>query len=194
MIKKGMRMEKINRLFSIHNVIVVVALLSLASCSGRKAARTNSSSNTSSKGDASVSIQKKYAELLGVSASNIRNNALYAFIDRWMDTKYKYGSQGSKGFDCSGFTQQLYDEVYKIKLPRSSQDQYKAIANFHRKKHLEEGDLVFFATNGGRKITHVGVYLQNNKFINATTSKGVVISDMTTAYWDDRYIDGGVVR
>lgn len=181
-------MQKTTNLFSIYTVIMAAAFFLLASCSGRKTTRAVSG------GDTPVSLQKKYAGLLGVPASDISNSDLYAFIDKWMNTKYQYGGQGSKGFDCSGFTQLLYGEVYKIKLPRNSQDQYKAIANFHRRKHLEEGDLVFFATNGGRKISHVGVYLQNNKFINATTSKGVVISDMTSAYWDDRYIDGGVVQ
>lgn len=181
-------MQKITNLFGAHTILALSAFFLLAACSSRKTTRSVSSDS------APVSIQKKYSGLLGVPASNISNGELYAFIDKWMNTKYQYGGQGSKGFDCSGFTQLLYDQVYKIKLPRNSQDQYKAIANFHRKRNLEEGDLVFFATNGGRKISHVGVYLQNNKFINATTSKGVVISDITSAYWDDRYVDGGMVR
>ena len=182
-----MRFKTIIRL---QGIIFLWGAISLASCSSSK--KSGGKGNVG--GNTPVSLQKKYAGLLGVPASDITNTRLYAFIDKWMDTRYQYGGQSSKGFDCSGFSQKLYDEVYSIKIPRTSQDQYKALEKFHRRKNLEEGDLLFFATAGGKRISHVGVYLQNNKFINATTSKGVVISDLTSKYWDDCYIDGGAVR
>jgi len=141
----------------------------------------------------SANIQKRYADVLGVSPQNITNKTLYAFIDKWMNTSYQYGGQSSKGVDCSGFTQLLFDAVYNKKIPRTSGSQYMAVKG-ESKKNLTEGDLVFFTTVKGQKISHVGVYLQNNKFVNATTSKGVIISDMTMKYWDERYVGGGSIK
>ncbi|CAN5398474.1 hypothetical protein BH10BAC3_BH10BAC3_21450 [soil metagenome] len=125
-----------------------------------------------------------------IPANKITNKALYTFIDKWLGTKYQYGSQQNTGIDCSGFTQLLYDAVYKKKLARNSQAQYDASKHISSGKNLEEGDLVFFATGSGKKISHVGVFLQNDRFVNAT-SKGVIISDMNLKYWADRFVAGG---
>lgn len=140
-----------------------------------------------------ASVQQRMASQMNVSPTAITNQKLYLFVDKWLNTKYKYGSQSNNGIDCSGFTQILYQEVYQKKLPRSSQDQYKAINQFKRRRNLSEGDLVFFHTLPGKRISHVGVFLQNNKFISATNS-GVLIADLNMEYWDKRYIDGGVVQ
>lgn len=136
------------------------------------------------------SIQKKYAELLHVPPYSISNKKLYEFVDKWMNTKYKYGGQHNSGIDCSGFTQILYGEVYNKKLSRTSQAQFDASRHISSRKKLEEGDLVFFTTIKGKKISHVGVYLQNDRFINATNS-GVLISDMNLKYWSERFVAGG---
>lgn len=131
--------------------------------------------------------------MLGVQPGNITNNALYSFIDQWLNTGYQYGGQNNKGIDCSGFTQMLFDAVYKKKLPRSSEAQYAAISPFTNTRNLVEGDLVFFTTIKGKKISHVGIYLQNNWFVNAT-SKGVAISDMCITYWNEKFVGAGRVR
>jgi len=164
-------------------IAVTVAIMLLASCSS---SRRNSNTN-----DHPVSsIQKKYAAMMDVPASNITNNDLYVFIDKWLNTKYQYGSQQNTGIDCSGFTQLLYDAVFKKKLARTSQSQYSNSTHINSRKNLQEGDLVFFTTVAGKKISHVGVYLQNDRFVNAT-SKGVIISDMNLKYWNDRFVAGG---
>ncbi len=125
-----------------------------------------------------------------VAPSKITNKTLYTFIDKWLNTRYQYGAQQNSGIDCSGFTQLLYDAVYRKKLARNSQAQYDASKHINSRKNLEEGDLVFFATGSGKKISHVGVFLQNDRFVNAT-SKGVIISDMNLKYWADRFVGGG---
>jgi murein DD-endopeptidase / murein LD-carboxypeptidase len=163
-------------------VSICCNILLLTACSSSK--RVGNSEQPSS------SIQKKYAALLQVQTNDITNKTLYTFIDKWLNTKYQYGAQQNTGIDCSGFTQLLYDAVYKKKLARNSQAQYDASKHIESKKKLEEGDLVFFTTVKGKKISHVGVYLQNDRFINAT-SKGVVISDMNLKYWADRFVSGG---
>ncbi len=158
-------------------------LILLGACSS---SRKNSSSAT----EPGSSLQKKYGKLLAVPAQNITNGDLYSFIDKWLNTAYKYGGQSSKGIDCSAFAQILYDQVFNKKLPRNSQAQYDAASTFTSRNKLHEGDLVFFTTLKGKKISHVGVYLQNNKFVNATNS-GVAISNLTDQYWNDRFVAGG---
>jgi len=138
-------------------------------------------------------MQKKYAALLGVSPVNILNKSLYSFIDKWLNTAYQYGGQNDKGIDCSGFTQMLADAVYNKKLPRTSNAQYAAIAAFTNTRNLVEGDLVFFTTIKGKRISHVGIYLQNNRFVNAT-NKGVAISDMSIPYWKEKFVGGGRMK
>ena len=141
----------------------------------------------------SITLQKKYAALLGVQPVDITNNALYLFADKWLNTNYQYGGQNNKGIDCSGFTQLLFDAVYKKKLPRTSDAQYAAIAAFTNTRNLVEGDLVFFTTIKGKKISHVGVYLQNNRFISAT-NKGVLVYDMGIKYWSEKFVGAGRIR
>ena len=96
-----------------------------------------------------------------------------------------------KGVDCSAFVSFFMSAVYGLNIPRSSKEQYTASAKI-KKKHLAEGDLVFFNTRGG--ISHVGVYLGNNKFVHASTSNGVIISDMDENYFAQRYVGSGRVR
>lgn len=170
---------------SIGIFFIIASACILQSCSSSK---KNSTDKTNK--EFSAQLQRKYAALLGVSNSEIINIKLYAFIDKWLNTSYSYGGQDSKGIDCSGFTQLLYDEVYQKKLPRTSASQYELI---NKKKKLSEGDLVFFTTVKDRKISHVGVYLHNNKFVNAT-NKGVAISDITQSYWKTRLVGAGSIE
>jgi lipoprotein Spr len=82
-------------------------------------------------------------------------------------------------------------EVYSEKqLPRISAEQFKATRRIS-KKDLREGDLVFFHTLGkGHKVTHVGVYLYNNRFVHASVA-GVQISDLGEGYYLHHYVGAG---
>jgi lipoprotein Spr len=81
----------------------------------------------------------------------------------------------------------LYVTNFGINLPRTAREQYDATKRISR-TDLKEGDLVFFNTQGG--VSHVGVYLQNNKFVHAS-SGGVTISDLFEPYWERRFIGVG---
>jgi lipoprotein Spr len=83
------------------------------------------------------------------------------------------------------------DSVYHVTIPRTAKNQYNAYQKI-RKEDLKQGDLVFFNTTGG--ISHVGVYLANNKFVHAATSGGVMISDLDDSYFQRRYIGAARVR
>jgi cell wall-associated NlpC family hydrolase len=81
-----------------------------------------------------------------------------------------------------------------INLPRKSEDQYLTCTKIKKKK-LRQGDLVFFKTRGSKGgISHVGVYLCNNKFVHAATSSGVMISDLDEDYYKARFVGAGRVN
>lgn len=139
------------------------------------------------------SLQYKYASLLEVPPSEIINTPLIHLVDDWYGTPYSIGGSTMDGIDCSAFSRMLLDSVYGEEIPRTAQEQYDHCKHIKKDK-LKEGDLVFFHTTHGSYITHVGVYLQNNKFIHASSSRGVMISDLNDDYWRKTYRASGRVK
>lgn len=133
-------------------------------------------------------LQLKYAILLDTEVEMVAINHLYQNLDEWWGTRYQYGGSTKNGIDCSAFSQLLYTGHFGINLPRTAKEQYDVTVRISR-EDLKEGDLVFFNTRGG--VSHVGVYLQNNKFAHSATSGGVMISDLDEAYWAKRYLGAG---
>jgi cell wall-associated NlpC family hydrolase len=134
-------------------------------------------------------LQLKYAIPMDATVEMLTNITLLQVIDKWWGTRYCLGGNTDSCIDCSRFTQVLLQDVYSRSLPRTAQEQYDA-AEKVALEDLKEGDLVFFNT-GGRGITHVGVYLLNNKFVHASTSGGVMISDLNDTYWQPKYRGAG---
>lgn len=121
----------------------------------------------------------------------VTNEKLVNFLEEWYGTPYQFGGDSKKGVDCSAFTCAMMSDVYGLSLPRTSREQYKAGQRVS-KSDLMQGDLVFFNTTGG--VSHVGVYLHNNKFVHASTSSGVMISDLDDAYFKRRYLGATRLR
>lgn len=138
---------------------------------------------------AAKNIEEKYAHLLGVSAKNISNRKLYSFIDEWYGTPYKYGGKTKKGIDCSGFISILFKEVFGKEVIGSSTSMYHQCSTISKEK-LREGDLVFFMIDS-KEVSHVGIYLRNNKFVHASTKAGVVINDLKEEYYRKYFWGGG---
>jgi len=138
-------------------------------------------------------LQFKYAILENATVEEMNNPKLLSFMDYWYGTPYRYGGTSRDGIDCSAFSFLLLSSVYGLaSLPRTSKEQYATSRHIQRNE-LQEGDLVFFHTLGKRRVvTHVGVYLRNNKFIHASVS-GVMISDMNDGYYDKHFIGAGRV-
>ncbi len=103
----------------------------------------------------------------------------------FLGVPYKWGGTTPAGFDCSGFTQYVFASQ-NITLPRVSIDQY-AVGTSVAFSNLIPGDLVFFNLTSGTQISHVGIYIGDNQFISATTSKGVAIYGFTP-YWSNAYV------
>jgi lipoprotein Spr len=167
----------------------------LSACKSRKHLNaTQPPSNTEQNSSVSNSqqLKKKYAPLLVVDENKIENVALYSLIDSWYATPYKYGGCNKDGVDCSNFASVIYREIYQKQLTGSSAsifNQCKVV----QKEELQEGDLLFFKVESNT-ISHIGVYLQNNKFVHATTKKGVMINDLDEVYYKKYFFKAGRVN
>lgn len=139
-----------------------------------------------------ASLQAKYSALLNVSKNDIQTIPLYALIDEWYGTAYKYGGCNKSGIDCSNFAAIIYQEIYKKTIKGSSASIYNQCIPVN-KSELKEGDLLFFKINK-QTISHIGVYLQNNKFVHATTQKGVMINDLNEPYYLNYFYKAGRVK
>lgn len=107
---------------------------------------------------------------------------------RYVGIRYKWGGESPQtGFDCSGFTMVVY-QLNGLDLPRSSRLQWEAGRPVKRNQ-LSKGDLVFFATSGGRRISHVGIYSGNGKFLHASgRGRKIKSADLSNTYWRGRYL------
>jgi cell wall-associated NlpC family hydrolase len=147
--------------------------------------------SSESKVETTASIQAKYASLLKTDESDIQNMLLYKNIDDWYGTPYHYGGTSKDGIDCSGFVQTIFIASFGVTLPRTAKEQYKYV-KLISSTQLKEGDLLFFNTTGG--VSHVAIYLQNNKFIHASVANGVTITDMYEPYYVKHFIGAGRIE
>jgi len=155
-----------------------------------KSGETNYSDRSSSEIEKASPLRRKYSQLMNTEVELVQNIPLYQSIDDWYGTRYKLGGTTKQGIDCSAFVQTIFVSVFGITLPRTARDQYKATRHISRTE-LQEGDLLFFNTIGG--VSHVGIYLKNNKFVHAALSGGVMISDMFEPYYVRHFIAAGRV-
>lgn len=144
--------------------------LVLTSCHSRKAAMKGQPGEIVKP---QTEMAQKYSQIMGVSDRDIENGRLYAFIDQWMGTPYKFGGLDKDGIDCSGLAFLLEQQVYGITIPRMTSKQITVIKRKYE-EDLHEGDLVFFDFDG-KQFSHVGVYLQNGYVVHASSRKGVMI-------------------
>jgi lipoprotein Spr len=127
-------------------------------------------------------LQLKYSIKMDVAVESIGNIPLLKKIDEWYGTPYNYGGSTKNGVDCSYFTLDVMQGAYNINLKRTAAEQYEQTSRINW-EDLKEGDLIFFKTEGPNKISHVGIYLSNNKFVHASVRNGVTISDLSEPYY-----------
>lgn len=125
------------------------------------------------------------------------NPLLYHEITNWLGVRHVNGAISHKGIDCSGLVDVIYNTVYGKSLARNSRQIMNKNCIREDKEELHEGDLVFFNTGRGQKncahINHVGIYLKNNKFVHASSSHGVTVSDLNESYYQRTWVCGGKV-
>src|SRR5678809_1105539 len=157
----------------------------------KETSTTRNSTHRESNAENLSALQIRYAVLLSTPAEEVKNAKMFEFIDDWYGTPYRLGGTTKKGVDCSAFSQFLFASVYGLSIPRTAKEQYNLTSRISRTQ-LNEGDLIFFNTRGG--ISHVGVYLLNNKFVHASTSGGVMISDIYDEYWAKKFVGVGRLK
>lgn len=154
------------------------------------------SSKKTVRGNSSVPVRKvDYKEMKSDVESRHYDapqiGALVAEAARWLGVPYKYAGNDKKGVDCSGLTSQVFLKTLNVKMPRSSREQQQWCINI-RKENLQPGDLVFFATGSDRnRVSHVGIYIGSGDIIHASSSRGVIISNLTENYYLKRYHSSG---
>ncbi|MDE7108897.1 MAG: C40 family peptidase [Muribaculaceae bacterium] len=144
----------------------------------------------SSKGNSKVSSKKKaQVEAIHVGKATRQQEKIVKEARSWLGTPYRYGAcEKGEGSDCSGMVLKVYEKTTGIKLPRNSAKQAEYCRAL-KGKDVEVGDLAFFATGKDpEKISHVGIMINDTEFIHASTKKGVVISDITTPYYERTFI------
>ncbi len=127
-------------------------------------------------------------EILSAGTKNRARRDITASAGSYIGTPYLWGgTNSSTGFDCSGLTYTVYAQN-GFQLPRVAAEQFKQ-GNYVPRNRLREGDLVFFATSGGKKASHVGIYIGNNNFIHAPSSgKNVQTTSMDNPYFKKIYL------
>lgn len=109
---------------------------------------------------------------------------LYSQYNEWQGVRYQRGGLSRHGVDCSGFVHITFKSKLGMHLPRTTHLQSRSGREI-RKEELRAGDLIFFRT--GPTSNHVGIYLENNKFLHASQKKGVIISRLDHVYWKANY-------
>jgi cell wall-associated NlpC family hydrolase len=132
----------------------------------------------------------------GLNKERKDNAALYREAASWLYVPHVDGGTSRNGTDCSFLVHQIYKTVYHKTLERHSGGMLNKNCKRIPKSRLKEGDLVFFDTLGtsGSNVSHVGIYLKDNKFLHTSTSKGVIVSDLDEAYYRKTWVSGGRVK
>ena len=123
---------------------------------------------------------------LDPKVTSTRSDVMQHIID-WVGTRYHFGGLDRTGIDCSAFTREVFRTSFNVELPRTASMQSVLGTSVH-KEELKFGDLVFFHTAGYAKVTHVGIYVGEGLFANASCSRGVTVASLDSKYWAKRYL------
>lgn len=171
----------------IWRVLPAVALATLLSACSSTNTNGNAQTDTHAvKGHNGFLLQASQDEFEQmVQNVDIKSRLMDQYSD-WKGVRYRLGGTSKRGIDCSAFVQTTFREQFGLDLPRSTYQQEDTGKSIQRNK-LRPGDLVLF--RAGSTGRHVGIYLGNDNFVHASTSSGVMISNLNEAYWKNRYRD-----
>ncbi len=135
-------------------------------------------------------VSSDYVTIVDASvvSASANGNAIAQYALQFVGYPYVYGGSSPSGFDCSGFVRYVCSQKgYSVKRTASAQMDNGTPVSYSQ---LQSGDLVFFNNgNSSKRATHVGIYIGNGQFVHASTSTtGVIISDMNSAYYTTGFV------
>ncbi len=137
-----------------------------------------------------ASFLQQYSKILGYTVDTFCNRTLITTVSDWLGTPYRHAGYSKAGIDCSGFVSKMYKEIFGINLTHSSSAMIYQMKELVKKDELKEGDILFFRIHG-KRISHVGLYLGDNKFIHASSFRGIVVDDLRSPYYAKAYYTAG---
>ena len=163
--------------------LILILLISVTACKSSKNKRVVTKKTRTTK-----SVTKTNSPN---TTSNKNVTSVVDYAKTFEGVRYKYGGTTKKGMDCSGLVYTAFKKE-SISLPRTTRDLSKT-GNWIDVDDVQEGDLLFFATKkNSRKVNHVGIVTTARtgyvEFIHASTSKGVMISNLAERYWYLSYV------
>lgn len=134
--------------------------------------------------------EKEYIieKLSGVTDLSSKKERFLNEIISYLNTPYRYGGNSRSGIDCSAFTQTVYRNSLNVILPRTAREQYRTWKIFEDRDELKFGDLVYFNTSRIYYPGHVGIYLDDDLFAHASSSRGVIVSSLNNGYYSSKFI------
>lgn len=129
-----------------------------------------------------------------VESTSSGNASIVSTAKNYLGVHYVYGGASPSGFDCSGFTMYVYAK-HGYSLPHTASGQWQSGMGTRTTSigALQVGDLVFFndpSRNAGKACSHAGIYVGGGQFIHASSSRGVIISDLTSGYYNNYFVGG----
>ena len=169
----------------IWRVLPAIALATvLSACSSTNTSNNAQTDTHAVKGQNGFLLQASQDEFEQmVQNVDIKSRLMDQYAD-WKGVRYRLGGTSKRGIDCSAFVQTTFREQFGLDLPRSTYEQEDTGKSINRGK-LRPGDIVLF--RAGSTGRHVGIYLGNDNFVHASTSSGVMISNLNDSYWKKRY-------
>ena len=188
---------RLAKFYTMKKVLLLAAVtFTLWSCSASQPARVYGNKNISNNNSYSYNTNnenpsKSKNKKSSKEGPNAKAASILSDAEKYLGAPYRAGGMTYSGFDCSGFVNTVFAEN-NIKLTRRSADQAKEGVGINI-ENVKHGDLLFFATAGGKRVSHVGIVHTITddgeiKFIHASTSKGVIISSLEEAYWDKAFL------
>ncbi len=179
--EKPLKLKMKNYLF-----LIITAVFLISCGTSKPVAKRGISTKKVTKTAGLKTLESNFSGNVNSQIKSILNDA-----EKYLGTPYKYAGNTSAGFDCSGLVCKVFDDN-QMKLPRRSEDQSNAGKEINIRE-AKPGDLVFFATSGGSRVSHVGIVNEIGNdgeitFIHSSTSKGVIISSLNEKYWNNAYL------
>lgn len=132
-----------------------------------------------------VALEQSHGRDSGSWSGSTPLERIRSVADPLIGSPYRSGGNGERGFDCSGFVQRIA-QAFGVTLKGRSSPSYWTLGEPVEESELQAGDLVFFSDHS-RRIGHVGIYLENGRFVHASVQSGVIESAIEEKYYRRRY-------